>query len=232
MSITAVLFDLDGTLTDPKPGITRCIQYALSELGYTPPDADDLLWCIGPPLQRSFATLLQTSDPSLIQQALTLYRDRYATIGLFENSLYPQIPETLQTLREAGYQTFVATSKPQIYATRIIEHFQLSVLFDRVYGSELDGTRCDKDVLIDYILQTEQLSPSATVMVGDRKHDMIGAKRHWVGAIGVTYGYGTVQELESHGAGKLVDSPNQIPKLLSEWCGSPETAFRDLSKTN
>lgn len=230
--MTAILFDLDGTLTDPKPGITRCIQYALSELGYTPPDTNALLWCIGPPLQQSFATLLHTSDNSLIQQALTLYRDRYSTVGLFENSLYPQIPETLQSLRAAGYQTFVATSKPQLYAARIIDHFQLSLLFDRVYGSELDGTRCDKDVLIDYILQTEQLLPHATIMVGDRKHDMIGAKHNRILAIGVTYGYGTVQELELHGADGMVDSPDQIPKLLSDWYGSPDPSFRALSKTN
>ncbi|HAX78961.1 MAG TPA: hypothetical protein DCY88_24820 [Cyanobacteria bacterium UBA11372] len=131
----AVLFDLDGTLTDPKPGITRCIQYALSELGHPPPNADELHWCIGPPLKGSFSQLLKTSNDRVIEQALSLYRRRYSTIGLFENSLYPEITATLKTIRSAGYKTFVATSKPHIYATRILEHFNILSLFDGVYGS-------------------------------------------------------------------------------------------------
>ncbi|MEP0872566.1 HAD family hydrolase [Trichocoleus desertorum AS-A10] len=216
MPITAILFDLDGTLTDPKLGITCSIQYALSELGYPSPAVDDLLWCIGPPLQQSFATLLDTSDKVLINRAITLYRDRYATIGLFENSLYPQIVETLETLRAAGYQTLVATSKPQVYAIRIVEHFKLSTLFDGVYGSGLDGTRSEKDALIAHILKTEQLASGNAVMVGDRQHDMIGAKRNRMSAIGITYGYGTVEELTLHGADGLAHSPVEIPTVLLE----------------
>ncbi|MBD2123632.1 HAD family hydrolase [Trichocoleus sp. FACHB-262] len=232
MPITAILFDLDGTLTDPKPGITRSIQHALSELGYPSPAANDLLWCIGPPLQQSFATLLHTSDKVLIDRAVTLYRDRYATIGLFENSLYPQIVETLETMRAAGYQTLVATSKPQIYALRIVEHFKLTTLFDGVYGSELDGTRSEKDTLIAYILKTEQLAPANTVMVGDRKHDMIGAKRNRMGAIGITYGYGTVEELELHGADRLAHSPAEIPTVLLDCDRLSVTSSSALSNTN
>lgn len=209
-----VLFDLDGTLTDPKPGITRCIQYALSELGYKPPDADKLHWCIGPPLKDSFSQLLKTKDDILVEQALRLYRSRFSTIGLFENSLYPQIPETLKIIRAAGYQTFVATSKPQIYATRIIEYFDLASLFDGVYGSELDGNRSVKGDLISYILERESLSPSAVVMVGDRFHDIIGAKKNNLASIGVTYGYGSREELENHKADLITDCPNEIPTLL------------------
>jgi phosphoglycolate phosphatase len=231
MPVTAILFDLDGTLTDPKPGITRSIQYALSELGYPSPTADDLLWCIGPPLQQSFATLLQTSDKVLIDRAVKLYRDRYATIGLFENSLYPQILETLETIRAAGYQTLIATSKPHVYAIRIVEHFKLATLFDGVYGSELDGTRSEKDALIAYILKTEQLAPDHTVMVGDRKHDMIGAKRNRIGAIGITYGYGTVEELDLHGADRLAHSPVEIPKVLLEYARLSVTSGSSLSNT-
>lgn len=212
---TAILFDLDGTLTDAQPGITRCIQYALSTLGYTPPVAEALRWCIGPPLHHSFARLLQTSDNTVIQQALTAYRQRYTASGMFENILYPQIPETLKTLREAGYRTFVATSKPQLYAIAIIEHFHLSPLFERVYGSELDGTHSEKGNLIRHILQVESLAPKATVMVGDREHDMIGAKLNQLAAIGVTYGYGTLQELQAHGADWIANAPAEIPKLLS-----------------
>ena len=148
MLFTAVLFDLDGTLTDPQLGITRCIQYALSELGYKPPEADELHWCIGPPLKDSFSQLLKTLDGTVIEQAISLYRLRFATIGLFENSLYPQIPEILKAIRFAGYKTFVATSKPYIYAMRIIEYFGLPLLFDGIYGSELDGSRSVKGDLV------------------------------------------------------------------------------------
>jgi len=214
MTNDAILFDLDGTLTDAKPGITRSLQYALSELGYTPPDADELGWYIGPPITETFSLLLKTSDEKLLAQAISLYRDRFSTIGLFENFLYPQIPETLKTLRAYGYKTFVATSKPYIYTIRIIEHFGLSSLFDSVYGSELDGTRTVKGDLIEHILLTENFSPSTVVMIGDRKHDMIGAKQHQVTAIGVTYGYGTEEELKTHGADWIVHSPEDIPKLI------------------
>lgn len=217
MSSSAVLFDLDGTLTDPKPGITGCIQYALSELGYKPPNADELHWCIGPPLKDSFSQLLNTLDGTLIEQAILLYRHRFATIGLFENSLYPQIPEILKAIRFAGYKTFVATSKPYIYATQIIEYFDLSLLFDGVYGSELDGTRSIKGDLIHHILVTENLSSSSVVMVGDRSHDIIGAKRHHIASIGVTYGYGTEEELKAHGADFIAHSPSDIVRLLGNW---------------
>ncbi|MBD2629687.1 HAD family hydrolase [Trichormus variabilis] len=209
-----VLFDLDGTLTDPKPGITLCIQYALSELGYKPPDTNELLWCIGPPLKSSFSQLLQTSDDTLLEEAISLYRSRFSTIGLFENSLYPQIPETLKVIRTAGYQTFVATSKPQIYATRIIEYFDLVSLFDGVYGSELDGNRSLKGDLISYIIERESLLHSTVVMVGDRLHDIIGAKKNNIASIGVTYGYGSREELETHKADLIADYPKEIPILL------------------
>ena len=209
-----VLFDLDGTLTDPKIGITTCIQYALNQLGYHSPETDQLLWCIGPPLTVSFATLLQTTDEILINQAIAFYRDRFATVGLFENALYPQIHETLKVIRAAGYQTYIATSKPHIYAKRIITHFDLTSLFDGIYGSELDGTRSDKGELIRYILLTENLTPAKTVMVGDRFHDTIGAKKNQILAIGVTYGYGTEKELRTHGADLIANSPMEIAKYL------------------
>ncbi|HEY9804743.1 MAG TPA: HAD family hydrolase [Leptolyngbyaceae cyanobacterium] len=214
MTISAILFDLDGTLTDPKLGITRCIQYALVELGYPPPEADELLWCIGPPIQESFSQLLQTCDHDVLKEAIALYRRRYSTIGLWENTLYPQIPETVKEIRFAGYKTFVATSKPHIYANQIIEYFGLSSLFDGVYGSELDGTRVVKGELIDYILVTENLLSADVVMVGDRKHDIIGAKLHNITAIGVTYGYGTEEELKTHGADKIAHSPEEIIELV------------------
>jgi len=173
-----------------------------------------LLWCIGPPLKSSFSQLLQTADDTLLEEASLLYRSRFSTIGLFENSLYPQIPETLKIIRAAGYQTFVVTSKPQIYATRIIEYFGLAPLFDGVYGSELDGNRSVKGDLISYILERESLLPSAVVMVGDRLYDIIGAKKNNIAAIGVTYGYGTYQELRTIGADFIAHSTDEIPTLL------------------
>jgi phosphoglycolate phosphatase len=213
--MTAILFDLDGTLTDPKIGITTCIQYAIAQLGMEPPPTDELLWCIGPPLSASFAKLLDTEVKALINQAISLYRDRFSTIGLFENELYPEIPEVIVSMRAEGYQTYVATSKPYIYAKRIIEHFQLSALFDGIYGSELDGTRSMKGELIRHVLQTENLDAKATVMIGDRCHDVIGAKQNQVFVIGVTYGYGSIEELKKHGADVIAHSPKDILPLIS-----------------
>ena len=215
--MNTVLFDLDGTLTDPKIGITTCIQYALNQLNHESPQTDQLLWCIGPPLTVSFAKLLQTTDKVLIDRAISFYRDRFATVGLFENALYPQIPETLKAIRAAGYKTYIATSKPHVFAKRIIEHFELTSLFDGIYGSELDGTRSDKAELIRHILLTENLIPAKTMMVGDRSHDTIGAKKNQIFAIGVTYGYGTEAELRMHGADLIAISPLEIAKYVCSY---------------
>jgi len=211
----AVLFDLDGTLTDPKPGITECIRHALRRLGRTPPHPDELLWCIGPPLTGNFARLLGTEDSALIASAVALYRERFATVGLYENALYPGIPEALTRVRAAGWATYVATSKPHVFARRIVEHFGLADSFDAVYGSELDGTRVDKGDLIAYAIGEEKLTPARAVMVGDREHDVIGARRCGMRVIGVSYGYGAEAELRAHGADLIAPSPDSIPSLLA-----------------
>lgn len=211
----AVFFDLDGTLTDPKPGITECIRHALRGLGRVVPDVDELLWCIGPPLPKTFATLLDTSDPALVARAMTLYRERFGTVGLFENTLYPGIPEAVAAVRDTGAATYVMTSKPHIYATRIVEHFGLTALFDSVYGSELDGTRVEKTDLIAYALVQERLDPARVVMIGDREHDAIGARRNGIRVIGVTYGYGSEVELRREGAEMIAPSPTSIPGLVA-----------------
>ncbi len=216
MMTKAVLFDLDGTLTDPKLGIINSIQYALTQLGQTSPQLDELLWCIGPPLIDSFALLIDTNDRAQIDRAIQLYRDRFATVGLFENLLYPQIPEVLTEIRAGGYRTYVATSKPQIYARKIIEHFDLTELFDCGYGSELDGSHNIKGELIDRIVRLENLSPMQTVMVGDRSYDTIGAKQNGLYSIGVTYGYGAESELRDCGTDAIIDRPQQIVKILME----------------
>jgi len=210
----ALLFDLDGTLTDPKPGIAACIQHAMKRLGHQAPHVDDLRWCIGPPLKGAFAKLLNTTDATVIDRALALYRERFGTIGLFENALYEDIPGTLQTVRGLGYRTFVATSKPFVYAERIVKHFALAELFDKVHGSELNGMRSDKGELIAHVMLTENLSPTEVLMIGDREHDVIGAKKNGVRCIGVAYGYGTEEELRSSGALSIAGSPSQIIEIV------------------
>lgn len=205
-----LLFDLDGTLTDPFEGITKCIRYALEKLDRRLPPADQLRWCIGPPLRQSFSKLLDSIDSQLVDQALQWYRDRFSTIGLYENRVYEGIPKVLAALIRNGHTLYVATSKPAVYAQRIIAHFELQSYFRKVYGSELNGTRSDKIALITHILTCEAIAANDTVMIGDRKYDMIGAQQNGVGTIGVLWGYGARDELVSAGADKLVDTPHEL----------------------
>lgn len=193
-----IFFDLDGTLTNPKPGITRSIQYALKTLGQAVPDEDELTWCIGPPLLASLKKL--TGTDALADRALLLYRERFADIGLFENEAYGGIEETLSVLAATSPRMFVATSKPAVYAERIVDHFGLRRYFARVFGSELDSTRVDKSDLLRYALGETAVDPRNAVMIGDRSHDVVGAKRNGMTAIGVLYGYGSEDELREAGA--------------------------------
>ena len=167
-----ILFDLDGTLTDPKVGIVNSIQFALKRLEIAIPNK--LEWCIGPPLQDSLFEIIK--DEKKTELAIDLYRMRFKEIGMFENQLYEGVPEVLFEFREKGHELFLATSKPLVFATKILEHFDLSRFFTSEYGSELDGTRKDKGELIEFILKKEKLDPSDTIMVGDRMHDLRGAK--------------------------------------------------------
>ncbi len=203
-----LFFDLDGTLTDPKLGITRCVQYALERLDHEVPHADDLDWCIGPPLLDSFITLV--GDDALAEQAIQIFRERFADIGLFENDLYPEIPNVLGQLTKTGTQLFVATSKPAVYAERIIKHFSLNSYFNHVFGSELDGTHANKTELLAYALKETRVSPDQAAMIGDRKHDIIGAQNNGLQAIGVLYGYGTEEELRQAGADHICVTPSDL----------------------
>jgi phosphoglycolate phosphatase len=206
--MNAIYFDLDGTLTDPKPGITRSIQYALGKLDRAVPTEDELTWCIGPPLHASLKTLLGSED--MADAALLLYRERFGDIGLFENEIYPGIEDTLSVLAESGRRMFVATSKPGVYAERIIDHFKLRDYFERVFGSELDGRRSDKTDLLGYALRTMGVDPSQAIMIGDRKYDMIGARNNGMTAVGVLYGYGTEEELLAGGAHRVCAAPRRL----------------------
>jgi phosphoglycolate phosphatase len=205
-----IFFDLDGTLTDPKIGITRSIQYALDKLGRLAiPEQDDLTWCIGPPLRASFEKLLLGSahSPDL---AVALYRERFADVGLYENSVYAGIGDILAALTASGRRVFVATSKPRVFAERIIDHFGLSGHFERVFGSELDGTRVDKTHLLGYALRETGIDPAQAIMIGDRSHDMIGARNNGLRAIGVLYGYGSRNELVDAGALHVCADPEAL----------------------
>lgn len=195
LDIRSILFDLDGTLTDPKVGITTCIRYAMDSLalGTTEQSLD---WCIGPPLVDSFAVLFDSQDPLLLSEALSLYRERFSSIGLYENELYPDVAKGLAQLTNAGYQLYLATSKPHIYARRILEHFEIDRYFTAIHGSELSGARTDKAELIAYIVEQAQLDPQHCVMIGDRQFDIIGAKQNNICSIGVSYGYGSLAELK------------------------------------
>ena len=210
----AIFFDLDGTLTDPKPGITRSIQYALDRLGQqTIPTEDELTWCIGPPLRASFVKLL--GGEASADLAVSLYRERFSDIGLYENGVYAGVEDVLTALRQSGRRLFVATSKPHVYATRIIDHFDLRRHFERVFGSELDGRHADKSDLLAYALKTTSVESSHATMIGDRSHDMIGARNNGIKGIGVLYGYGSAQELTAAGAYHLCATPNAVLDWIS-----------------
>ncbi len=206
--MTTIYFDLDGTLTDPKLGITRSIQYALGKLDRAVPPEDELTWCIGPPLRASLKKLLGADD--LADKALSFYRERFAGIGIFENEIYPGIEDTLSVLAKSGRRLFVATSKPWVYAERIIDHFKLTVYFERVFGSELDGSRSDKTGLLDYALQAARVDPLQAIMIGDRSYDMIGARNNGMTAVGVLYGYGGMEELVDAGAHHVCATPQRL----------------------
>jgi phosphoglycolate phosphatase len=205
----AIYFDLDGTLTDPKPGITRSIQYALQRLDHpTMPTEDELTWCIGPPLRASFVRLLGAETSADL--AVSYYRERFSDVGLYENGVYDGIGEVLTSLCASGHRLFVATSKPHVFAERIIDHFGLRDHFERVFGSELDGTRVDKSHLLEYALKQASVDPAKTLMIGDRSHDMVGAKNNGMKGIGVLYGYGSRDELLEAGAHHVCATPGAI----------------------
>jgi len=206
------LIDLDGTLVDPRIGITKSIQHALRSLDFPVPPEQALLRFIGPPLQLAFSELLNTKDRSRIDEAVEKYRERYREEGLFENTVYDGIPKALAALQDAGARLVLATSKPHVFARQILEHFHLSRYFDAVHGSELDGTRADKTALISHILENSGMRAADTMMIGDRKHDAVGATANGVRAIGVLLGYGSREELLAAGCQRLLEQPEELAR--------------------
>jgi phosphoglycolate phosphatase len=210
----AILFDLDGTLTDPREGITRSIAYALERMGIEPPPLDDLTFAIGPPLRRSLARLLGDETPAQVERALALYRERFADVGLFENAPYDGIADVLRSLAAAGATLYVATSKPRVYAERIVRHFGLAAHFEAIHGCELDGTREDKRDLLAHLLPHHGVAAPDAAMIGDRGADMLAARHHGVRAVGALWGYGTRAELHEAGADVLCGSPRELASVL------------------
>ncbi|HEX8036510.1 MAG TPA: HAD family hydrolase [Ktedonobacterales bacterium] len=209
-----ILFDLDGTLTDPKPGITRAVQYALARYDISVADLDSLTPFIGPPLHHSFARYYGF-DARQAREAVTFYREYFTDTGIYENSVYPGIPQLLERLSTAERRLIVATSKPTIYAQRIIEHFQMHAYFTDVVGSDLNLTRTDKaEIIADILTAYPDVAREAIVMIGDREHDIIGARAHDLDAIGVTYGYGSLAELQAAGATSIAGSVTELASLL------------------
>ncbi|MCP4694610.1 MAG: HAD hydrolase-like protein [Desulfobacterales bacterium] len=205
-----IFFDLDGTLTDPRLGIVRCIQYALSSLNIPRPPESDLEGWIGPPLRDSFLDLFDAPDEALASEAVKLYRERFARKGMFENQVYPGVEELLRSLLANKRALYVVTSKPGVFAEKIVDYFNLGSYFKKVYGSELDGTRSQKTELIRHVLEEEKIAANQAVMIGDRKYDIIGAKENDVTGIGVSWGYGSAAELEEAGAAVIFDSPSEL----------------------
>ena len=213
-SVKNVLFDLDGTLTDPVEGMTRCFHYALEHLSAPLLTRAELQLHIGPPLRTTFSQILKTKDALLVERAVTLYRERFSEVGMFENEVYQGVPEMLASLRASSKRLFVATSKVEIYTHRILEHFGLADYFDGVYGSHPDGRFDNKADLIGHLLRSESLRAEETLMVGDRKYDVTGARENNCFAAGVTYGYGSESELIEAGADCICHSPPEVADLF------------------
>lgn len=210
--ITTLLFDLDGTLTDPMEGITKSVQFALKKQGIIEEDLWNLTKFIGPPLMDSFQKYYGFSEEEA-KQAVIDYREYFAPTGKFENKVYEGIPEMLAALKEKGFTLALATSKPEVFALDILEHFGLKQYFDFVGGALLTG-RTDKAEVISYVLQSIGADKGETVMIGDREHDLIGAAKNDLFSVGVLYGYGDREEHEKAGAGQIVETVEELRDYL------------------
>ena len=211
-----ILFDLDGTLTDPAEGITNSVKYALRKAGYPIPDAQTLLRFIGPPLDESFRKFCAMPE-ALSLKCIAYYREYFAAGGMFENAVIPGIPELLETLRGAGYHLHLATAKPEIYAVQILQHFGLYDFFEFIGAATLDKTRYCKEAVVAYVLESLGITDKhECVLVGDRENDVQGALTNGIDCIGVLFGYGSAQELQSAGAAALAKTPAQVAEIVKK----------------
>lgn len=216
-----LLFDLDGTLTDPKEGITTSVQYALKAYGIEEPDLDKLTPFIGPPLRESFMKFYGFHEAQA-EDAVAKYREWFAPTGIFQNEIYPGTEEMLREMKDAGMILAVASSKPQVFVEKILHHFSIYDYFQVIVGSELDGTRDSKEEVVEEALRQLQegngapLAKEKTVMVGDRKFDIIGGREHGLVTVGVSFGYAKEGELEEAGADYIVDTVEELRRLLMQ----------------
>ena len=209
-----VLFDLDGTLTDPGEGITNSVAYALEKYGIEVSDKRELYKFIGPPLKDSFMKYYGFSEDKA-EQAIAFYREYFRDKGIFENRVYEGVEHLLRQLHAEGKRIVLATSKPEEFAVRILEHFELKKYFTVTAGASMDSSRSKKGDVIDYAISLcEDFCKDTAVMVGDREHDIIGAKENGLKSIGVLYGYGDENELKTAGADYIVSTPEDILKLV------------------
>lgn len=214
MKYTYILFDLDGTLTDPEEGITTSVQYALKSFGIDEPDRKKLTPFIGPPLKDSFMNFYGFSEEQA-EEGIAKYREWFAPKGIFQNAVYPGIPQMLQELKESGKVLAVASSKPQVFVEKILEHFAIKDYFSVIVGSELDGTRGRKEEVVEEALrQLGETEKAQTVMVGDRSFDILGGKQYGLVTVGVSFGYAKEGELEEAGADYVVDTVEELRGLL------------------
>ncbi len=208
--IRYILYDLDGTLTDSARGIVNSFKYCLGELGITGWDDKSLLKFVGPPLRESFGVYLGMDEQG-VDEAIKIYRTYYADKGIFENSVYDGVREALERLKGAGYIQAVATSKPEVYAKKILEKFELSEYFKDICGIPLGDESMTKAQVIAQSMERLGISDKTeVVMVGDRDYDIKGAHKNGISCIGVTYGYGSREELEGAGADEIVNNPSEI----------------------
>jgi len=209
-----ILLDLDGTISDPMTGITRSVEFALNHFGIKVNDLNELCPFIGPPLKDCFKEYYDFTDKQ-VEIAISKYRERYAETGMYENHLYEGISEFLEKASHKGFRLFVATSKPTFFAEKILDYFNLADYFVFIGGSSLDFSRNTKTDVINHVLEVNGIEVlSETVMIGDRKHDIIGAKETGLASIGVLYGYGSYEELSQAGASYIVKDIDELGKLL------------------
>jgi phosphoglycolate phosphatase len=208
-----ILFDLDGTIIDPGDGIIKSYSKALVALGFEDKITPDMNWVVGPPLRKSFATILPSE---MVEDAVAKYREFHAAGGLIEAILYDDIAAIIENLHASGHQLFICTAKNVPFARQNIEQFDLLGYFTEIYGSHLDGKFDDKAELVGHIIDTHQLDKSQTFMIGDREHDIIAAKKNGIAGIGVLWGYGSEDELKRAEASDLVDNPQELLRLINQ----------------
>ena len=213
MFAKAVLFDLDGTLTDSGEGIINCAVFAMERLGIPVPPREELGVFVGPPLWDTFRQFGVPADR--VDEAVEIFRSRYVPIGKFENTPYPGIRETLEALRAQGRKLYVATSKPEVTAREILEHFDLSRYFTEICGATVDKTRSSKEDVIAYLLSLDACRENS-VMVGDTAFDVIGAAAHGIPTIGAAWGYGKTEDMVSAGAAAIARSPEDLLRIIEE----------------